>query len=234
MSDQGTGPKLSVVGAVVLMAVVLAIVIFGSISGSQDVAGKKRSVANVTDRSNENSDGEVDNPDVSSWAQYSGEKHRIVLNAGDAVAVTGKFQHGSTAATQDGGEGSENTITYVGVPDGQCGKEADPSDHSAVFDLTVEESGTYYPWARVWWKDSCGDSLMIRVESKKGGTKEFPITDGTHGTWHWLRVAGASGLILEEGEYTVRVENREDGARLDKILFIDSDYETFRPTTPQG
>ena len=39
---------------------------------------------------------------------------------------------------------------------------------------------------------------------------------------------------LAQGVHTVTVENREDGARLSRILFSTKDYATSVPTTPEG
>ena len=59
-------------------------------------------------------------------------------------------------------------------------------------------------------------------------------TDGTHEWWHWLRVTDAGGIKLDKGTITVKVQNREDGARLGRILFATRDYESYMPSTPEG
>ena len=131
--------------------------------------------------------------------------------------------------------GQRAEVHFVWVEDKACAKGEDPADHKALFELEVEEPGLYYPWARVWWTDSCGDSIVVSIqcEDEQEPTR-WEITDGTHAWWHWLRLAGSGGVELKRGTYAVIVENREDGARLSRILFSGSDYESHMPSTPEG
>ncbi len=111
--------------------------------------------------------------------------------------------------------------------------EPDAEQHEAVFVLNVPRAGTYYPWARVWWQDSCGDSLYVVLE-REGAAQEYVLQDGTHKSWHWLPVTGPVGLKLTAGDYRLTVRNREDGARLSRILLAPKDFRTYKPETPEG
>ncbi len=119
------------------------------------------------------------------------------------------------------------------VPSGEKA-EPDAELHAAVFVLNVPQSGTYYPWARVWWQDSCGDSLYVVLEREGAAAQEYVLQDGTHKSWHWLPVTGPVGLKLTAGDYRLTVRNREDGARLSRILLAPKDFRTYKPETPEG
>jgi hypothetical protein len=47
-------------------------------------------------------------------------------------------------------------------------------------------------------------------------------------------VAGEAGLQLEKGTYRLIVKNREDGARLSRVLFCARSYAVYKPETPEG
>jgi hypothetical protein len=45
------------------------------------------------------------------------------------------------------------------------------------------------------------------------------IEDATYQTWHWVK---GPRLTLSAGQHTIRIQNREDGARLDQFMLINS------------
>lgn len=90
--------------------------------------------------------------------------------------------------------------------------------------FTVAEAGNYYFWGRARWKDDCGDSFYVKVD---GGSKHVFGEQGTEGEWKWFK---GPKFNLASGERTLYIMGREDGALLDKVIFIPegSRYE------PQG
>ena len=161
----------------------------------------------------------------------------LLVKAEDALGLDGKMalEEGLDNEQVTGSSGQRAKVRFVGVEDKACAKGEDPAVHKARFELVVKQPGSYYPWARVWWKDSCGDSIAVLIQHRDDGEPtRWEITDGTHGWWHWLPLAGSSGVELKQGSYAVIVGNREDGARLSRILFSLKDYETYMPSGPEG
>lgn len=175
---------------------------------------------------------------LGAWATVQVD-HELLVKAEDATKLEAKMEQGQdldNEGVQDE-TGARAKVRFVWVQDDAYEEEKEGAAESeAVFELKVEKPGTYYPWARAWWPDSCGDSLRIKIPARSEDEKslDFLVIDGTHEWWHWLPVAGASGIELGEGTHTVIVENREDGARLSRILFSTLDYETYKPETPEG
>jgi hypothetical protein len=101
--------------------------------------------------------------------------------------------------------------------------------------MEVPAAGTYYPWARVWWEDGCGDSIEV-IWGRDGEPPAASPTlqDGTHESWHWLPLAGPAGVKMQKGPYKLVVRNREDGARLSRVFFSGKSYESYKPETPEG
>ena len=103
------------------------------------------------------------------------------------------------------------------IPEG-VGKPPDVGGE-AVFRFNVKESGSYWLWARVWWDDGCGNSFTVVLDNKK------PYAfgdDATYKSWHWVK-----GLKdpLTPGVHVLRIQNREDGIKVDQILFTqDGQY----------
>lgn len=138
--------------------------------------------------------------------------------------------------------GERLEVSYVWCrEDGRAEEDAGPAEGSvssaeqaAVFDLVVPETRTYYPWARVWWEDSCGNSIIVSLQGEGEQAHEFVVQGGTLQWWHWLPVAGEAGLELKRGTYRLLVRNREDGARLSRVLFCTKRYDVYKPETPEG
>lgn len=100
---------------------------------------------------------------------------------------------------------------------------------TATFRLVVRASGEFYLWQRVWWSDSCGNSVTVVVDDGK------PYAfgqDGTYKSWHWVR---GMKLRLDAGSHELRLENREDGIAIDQLLltsdlkYVPVGIEEVRP-----
>ena len=87
----------------------------------------------------------------------------------------------------------------------------------AVYNFEVAEDGEYSLWCRVWWLDRCGNSLTVIIDDGK------PFTfgqDGTYKFWHWVKnPPKIKQLNLKKGKHKLQVKRREDGIKLDQILF---------------
>lgn len=177
------------------------------------------------------------------WAQFAARRQFTVL-AEDAVKLEGamQLQTGPDNEGVTGPDGQPAKVRFTWCADDGCAEEEKEdaaiagaaADHWAEFDMNVPAGGVYYPWARVWWQDSCGNSIVVRWGRDGGMSDSFVVQDGTLESWHWLPVAGPEGIRLSKGAYRLAVVNREDGARLSRILFSGKSYETYKPETPEG
>jgi hypothetical protein len=81
-------------------------------------------------------------------------------------------------------------------------------------------AGRYFAWARVQWRDECGNSLGFQIDALPKRT----LVDGVFGSWHWVP---AGEYELTTDEHTLMLTEREDGIALDQILFTPD--AAFRP-----
>jgi len=90
----------------------------------------------------------------------------------------------------------------------------------ATYIFTVAEAGTYHLWCRVWWLGECSNSFSMSVD----GAPPFVFgEDGTYNAWHWVQAPkNLKQLILQPGQHTLRVRNREDGVALDQLVISAS------------
>lgn len=100
-----------------------------------------------------------------------------------------------------------------------------------LFKVKIPEQGQYVVWVRTWWYDACGNSFFLIVDDKP---PQVVGGDGTFKVWKWRKAP--QPYALTAGTHTIKLQNREDGARADQIL-ITNDTRTI-PTramteTPQ-
>ena len=131
----------------------------------------------------------------------------ICFEAESAETVAASMQ---TRSVADASEGA-----CLELPQG-AGNPPDVIEGDATCAFLVPKGGTYALWCRVWWLDECGNSFTMTIDDGK------PFTfgqDGTYKEWHWVKAPPAFRKIsLKEGRHTLRIQNREDGARLDQIV----------------
>jgi hypothetical protein len=131
--------------------------------------------------------------------------------------------------------GQRARVKFVWVPDDTYGEDEDATASRAVFEVKVTEAGVYYPWARVCWQDGCGNSIEVLVQREGEQPVQLQRTDGTYKTWQWVPLSGDQpALDLKPGTYIVTIVNREDGARVSRLLFTTRDSKSYRPATPEG
>ncbi len=110
-------------------------------------------------------------------------------------------------------------------------EETGPGDTGhALYVINVPASGTYQFWGRCWWYDACGNSFSILVDSTSVTSKTPYVTDQTFRKWHW--VAGPK-LRLTKGVHKIRIQNREDGARMDQWLLTTTPKNRWVPVRIQ-
>jgi hypothetical protein len=96
----------------------------------------------------------------------------------------------------------------------------------ASFPFRIDKPGVYHAWVHARWRDSCGNSVTLRIDDRPG---YMTGQDRIYRTWHWVR---AGRHQLDEGDHTATVGEREDGVAIDQVLFTaDRD---FRPTGTIG
>ncbi len=109
------------------------------------------------------------------------------------------------------------TITYMNVPN----KSDEPRDDSSRLEyrLNVQQAGTYYVWVRLYGPDDSSDSVYVRMDD---GDRS-KVEPGSRDKWVWKKVS--TNYELSVGEHTFVLSNREDGTRVDKLVFTtNSDY----------
>lgn len=82
---------------------------------------------------------------------------------------------------------------------------------AAVYEFDLARAGRYRVDVRTWWIDGGGNSLYTSVD---GGEDAVVGNDDTLQTWGW--VAGPT-WELATGRHTLRIGNRELGARFDRV-----------------
>ena len=108
--------------------------------------------------------------------------------------------------------------SYLEIPQGK-GNPPEILTGKAEWKFSVAQDEDYFMWCRVWWVDSCGNSLSVSVD----GAKPFALgQDATFKAWHWVKApARLTQLDLTKGPHTLKISNREDGVKIDQILLVD-------------
>lgn len=146
---------------------------------------------------------------------YNAIKPSTAVKAGDTTASNGKY--------------TEYPLKRPHATSENSGVQGDGG--SVYFKVRVPEQGNYTVWVRTWWYDACGNSFFLVVDDKPA---QVVGGDGTFKTWKWRKAP--QPYALTAGVHSVKIQNREDGARADQFL-ITNDTRTI-PTramaeTPQ-
>lgn len=106
----------------------------------------------------------------------------------------------------------------------------------AVCNFSVNSKGSYRLWGRRWWRDACGNSLSLSIKGespvkrvfgkkRKRGNAFSKHTFGEDSSynlnalpWTWTK---GDIYLLDAGEYTLSIFNREDGIKLDQVLLVE-------------
>lgn len=108
---------------------------------------------------------------------------------------------------------------YLEIPQG-AGDPPEQTNAMAIVNFSVQKAGEYYLWCRALWYDQCGNSVSMSIDGQK------PFTFGQNGTyevWHWVKSPPRlKQLVLSAGPHKLTIGNREDGIRIDQILFTSN------------
>jgi len=99
------------------------------------------------------------------------------------------------------------------IPEGAGCSHAYAGDAgTATFRTVLKEGGKYSVWLRAWWNGNCSSSIFVKLTGphpKKAESQVFR-------KWHWVWVGNWE---LKEGETELSLVNREDGVRIDQVVF---------------
>ena len=122
---------------------------------------------------------------------------------------------------------------YVNTPAGHEFKDTVSTDTAdyIIFNFEISESGPYKVWGRTIVPNADDDSYWVHMDDDTEWVAWNGIVGGS--SWQWDDVHNWNDESpvtwqLEEGEHTLRICMREDGALLDKI------YITNTGATPEG
>jgi hypothetical protein len=126
----------------------------------------------------------------------------------------------------DGASGGQ--CVYIPLRANHSETEQPPTDEG---NITVKGwapvDGTYYIWARTKWYDGCGNSFFLFVDDMKPDTPSYIGGDSQYQTWHWVKAKKT--YKLTKGWHMFRLQNREDGARLDEFLITTASPDDWTP-----
>jgi hypothetical protein len=106
---------------------------------------------------------------------------------------------------------------YIHIP---WDKNETKGQGQATLKLNVPKAGNYYVFARTFWENGCGNSILLSIN----GQERMLGEDGTYNSWHW--VSNTVKVPLKAGMNTIVLKNRETGVKVDQIFLTDdSEYE---------
>ncbi len=150
--------------------------------------------------------------------------HRLLLEAEDGV-LTAPME-----VVRDPGTGAAS----VGVAESTGPSARDPNPGAVDLEVLLPAAGRYHLWARVSGSHTGSNSFFVSVDGGPELAWHFPDVEGrlTTAGWEWVRVPAADGAPAHDlgaGLHRLRVHNREDGARLDRLLLTTDPGERPAP-----
>jgi len=89
----------------------------------------------------------------------------------------------------------------------------------AHYRFKVNKGGHYTCWVRALWNWHCSNSIWVHPH----GRLPMQVTDDVYDRWHWVKTPNR--IRIPAGEYSFRIDNREDGVRFDQFcLALDAGY----------
>ncbi|MBN2458120.1 BNR-4 repeat-containing protein [Candidatus Woesearchaeota archaeon] len=133
---------------------------------------------------------------------------RSEIEAEDADSITGPMQIAKDTESSGG--------SYIYVPNGAG------SGGAAIYNLEIETAGDYVIWGRVIAPNGTDDSFYVEIDDS--GDKLWDMQSCSVWQWDIVSDRGQEDPVkfyLTEGEHTLKVKKREDGAKLDKLVVTD-------------
>jgi len=170
-------------------------------------------------------------------ALFAGGKYvTLVFEAEYAQNLSGKEWHVKKRAEDTSGKVSGKKV--LAVP--RCAPGEHPKKDEVIYKVNIPQQGTYYLWARVFWANGCGNSILFRKieddEKEKGET--IIGGDATYGSMHWVcwkNGADPLPLNLKKGVATFIMGSKESATEVDQFL-LTTDKELYPaniyPPTP--
>lgn len=85
----------------------------------------------------------------------------------------------------------------------------------ALYKVNIPESGTWRIWILRHYYDGCANSEFVIVDS----TPPQTIEGTTYKKWMWSKANQTYSLT--KGTHTIKLQNREDGVRIDQICITN-------------
>ena len=105
---------------------------------------------------------------------------------------------------------------------------AKPSDDgNAEYRIVAPHAGDYQFWARSWFFDAQGNSFYVLADSSQVTNKTPIVTSATVKSWHW---AAGPVIKLSAGPHTIRIQYKEDGAKMDEWILTTTPKTKWHPT----
>jgi hypothetical protein len=138
--------------------------------------------------------------------------------------------------------GGTELVSMKRAKDNPLGKALVPNG-TVELPLEIAKAGRYNVWVRAWFANTCANSFYLSVDTPPpvdtdgdGKYDENPphtLSGSTCERWRWVTLRDRE-LDLAEGGHVVRIFNREDGIKIDQILFAEISDGPLPPYSPQG
>jgi len=87
---------------------------------------------------------------------------------------------------------------------------------TATSTITVPAAGTYKVWSRIMAPNTTNNSYSLQIDN--GSAAVIGDTAVSANTWVW--VARSGNVSLSAGSHTLKLTNRENGVKVDKVLLL--------------
>jgi len=112
---------------------------------------------------------------------------------------------GLAVGTFEGGGGNH---TWLG------GMNSSIDIGTCEYPFRLERAGSYVVWARAWWSDGCGNSILVSVDGRgRHAAGDEHGEDPVIHRWHWVP---SDPFTLAGGEHVLNVMAKEDDVRIDQ------------------
>ena len=146
---------------------------------------------------------------------------RVCLEAESAAVLVAPMRVVEAPGTNADAVAGASGGKYLEIPK-DAGHPPAMTNGEARLAFTIDESGDYTLWGRVYWLSACNSSFTVQVDDS------LPFTfgkDATFNAWHWVKQPPRLKMALAKGPHTLTLRNRQDGVKIDQVLFtIDKRY----------